>query len=39
MKRIAIERRLTPVEVATYNAVREQVAKELPQAALEFALF
>ena len=31
MKRIIRDRRLTPEEAAKYKAVREQVAKELPQ--------
>ena len=31
MKRITRDRRLTPDESAKYNAVREQVAKELPE--------
>jgi DNA-binding XRE family transcriptional regulator len=30
MKRIIRDRKLTPEEVAKYNAIREQVAKELP---------
>ena len=30
MKRITRDRRLTPEEAATYKAVREQVAEELP---------
>lgn len=31
MKRITRDRRLTPEEAAKYKAVREQVAKELPE--------
>lgn len=31
MKRITRDRRLTPEEAAKYNAIREQVAEELPR--------
>jgi hypothetical protein len=31
MKRITRERRLTPEEAAKYKAIRDQIAKELPE--------